>query len=163
MKPKIVIPMTLRPRRAKSALLFFVCAIFVATGVLMVRDGQAMGYFCTGFFALCLAVFGAQLHPRAAYLHLAADGFTYCTLFRAHTYSWASIQEFGVTCLPPSRLQVVGWNFTPDYPSAIQMRSISRALFGYEAALPDTYGLKPEELADTLNNLRRQYAGARDT
>ena len=37
---------------------------------------------------------------------------------------------------------------------------ISQALSGYEAALPDTYGLKHDELAELMNTLLRRYGGS---
>ncbi len=122
----------------------------------MVRDGKLMGYFCGGFFALGLPVFALQFHPKAAYLHLAPDGFTFCSLFRAHTVRWTHVGEFAVICVGPNRM--VAWNFTPDYPATGRARAISKSLSGYEAALPNTYGMKPHELADLLDSLRRRYA-----
>ena len=155
MNPNITIPITLRPSRAKAALLFLVCTVFVAGGVLMVRDGKTMGYFCGGFFALGLPVFGIQFLPKAAYLHLAVDGFTFCSLFRRHSVQWAHVQNFAVIHVGPNRM--VAWNFTPDYRATGRARGISKALSGYEAALPDTYGMKPQALADVLNSLLHQY------
>lgn len=151
MNPDFTIPVTLRPSRAKTALLFLVCAVFVAGGVLMVRDGKPWGYFCGGFFALGLPIFGIQFLPKAAYLHLAVDGFTFCSLFRSHFVQWKYVQEFAVIYVGPNRM--VAWNFTPDYTATVGGRSISKALSGYEAALPDTYGMKPQRLADVLNGL----------
>ena len=127
----------------------------------MVRDGQTMGYFCGGFFALGLPVFGLHLHPKAAYLHLSTDGFTFCSLFRAHTVRWAHVQEFAVIEVAPTT-RMVAWNFTSDHPATGRARGISKALSGYEAALPDTYGMKPQELADLLNKLLHQYANTRN-
>lgn len=160
MNPSITIPVTLRPSRVKTALLFLVCAAFVVGGVLMVRDGKTMGYFCGGFFALGLPVFGLQFHPKAAYLHLATDGFTFCSLFRSHFVQWAHVQEFAVIHVGANRM--VAWNFTPALPALGRARGISKALSGYEAALPDTYGMKAHELADVLNGLLHQYANTRN-
>lgn len=155
MTPSIQTPITLRPSRAQATLLFIICLGFVVGGILMVREGELMGYFCGGFFALCLPVFALQFHPKAAYLHLASDGFTVCSLFRAHTVRWSHVREFAVILVGPNRM--VAWNFTSDYPATGRARAISKSLSGYEAALPDTYGMKPQELADLMDCLRRQY------
>lgn len=53
---------------------------------------------------------------------------------------------------------MIAWNFTPDHPPIGRARGISKAFSGYEAALPDTYGMKAQELADVLNNLLHEYA-----
>lgn len=127
----------------------------------MVRDGKPVGYFCSGFFALGLPVFALRFHPKAAFLHLASNGFTFCSLFRAHTIQWAHVREFAVIFVGPN--QMVAWNFTPDYPATGRARAISKSLSGYEAALPDTYGMKPQELADLMDSLRQRFGNTRNT
>jgi hypothetical protein len=49
---------------------------------------------------------------------------------------------------------MVAWNFTPDLPATSLVGGVAKSVFGYEAALPDTYGLKPRELAELLESLR---------
>jgi len=110
-------------------------------------------------WALGLPVFALQFHPKAAYLHLAADGFTFCSLFRAHTVRWEYVREFAVIYVGPNRM--VGWNFTPDYPATGRARAISKSLSGYEAALPDTYGMRPEELVGLMESIRQRYVETR--
>jgi hypothetical protein len=156
----IQIPTTLRPSRTKFALVFLMCLLFVLGGIWMVRDGDPMGYFCAGVFAVGLPVCLLQLHPKAGYLHLAPDGFTYCGLFRAHTVRWGHVCEFAV--MRVSSIWMVGWNFTPDYRPPGRARAISKSLYGCEGALPDTYGMKPQELADLMETLRQRYAEARN-
>jgi hypothetical protein len=153
--PNLQIPATLRPSRKQAALLFLVCLLFVIGGVWMVLDGKPMGYFCGGFFALGLPAFALQFHPRAAYLHLAPDGFTFCSLFRAHTVRWAHVREFAVIYIGLNRM--VAWNFTPDYPATGRARAVSKSLSGYEAALPDTYGMRPQDLVELMEGLRQRY------
>ena len=152
--PITPLPITLRPNPMKMGLLFLVCAVFVAIGVWMVRDGQLMGYLPLGFFALGLPVFALQLLPNAAYLHVRADGFTFCSLFRAHTFQWRDVQEFSAARIGTN--QMVVWNFAADYVASARVRGASKAFSGYEAALPDTYGMKAQALADLLNRIREQ-------
>jgi hypothetical protein len=38
------------------------------------------------------------------------------------------------------------------------LRAFNLKAFGLEEALPDTYGLRPEVLADILNDLREKHA-----
>ena len=85
----IPIPMTLRPGWLGSIGLLIASLVFVIIGILMVRDGKPMGYFCGGVFALGLPIAALRFHPKASYLHLDSDGFTFCSLFRAHTVRWA--------------------------------------------------------------------------
>ncbi len=55
------------------------------------------------------------------------------------------------------------FNFSPDYPRAKAGRNLSKAIVGYEGALPDTYGLAAGELANQLNAWRRYHSGARSS
>ncbi len=160
MTSNIQIPATLRPNRKKTAALFLTSLLFVVGGVWMVRDGQMMGYLCGGFFALGLPIFALQFHPKAAFLRLEPDGFTFCSLFRAHTIRWATVREFAVIHVGPNRM--IAWNFMPDYPVTGSARAISKSLSGYEAALPDTYGMKPQELVELMESLRQRYVQTRN-
>jgi len=160
MTSSIQIPATLRASRTQAAVWFLVCLLFVLGGILMVREGEPIGYFCGGFFALGLPIFALQFHPKAAYLHLAPDGFTFCGLFRTHTVRWAHVREFGVINVWGNRM--VAWNFTPDYPASGRARAISKLLCGYEAALPNTYGMKPQQLVELMESLRQRYVETRN-
>lgn len=154
-------PLILRPSRSRAALLFFVCALFVGGGIWMVRMGNSFGYFCAGFFALGLPVFALHFHPKAAYLCLTADSFTYCSLFRAFTVRWEHVRDFAVITVGAQRM--VAWNLTPHHPMPRRVSALSKSMSGYEAALPDTYGMKPEELLELMEGLRLAYVRKQDT
>ena len=146
------LPTTLRPSRLRTAWLLLTFVAFTVLGVLMGRDGERLGYFIGGFFALGIPVFALQFHPRAAFLRLDEEEFIFCSLFRAHRVRWADVAMFGVTTVGANRM--VAWNFVLGYPRTGYARGLSQAISGYEAALPDTYGLKAAELAVLLNTLR---------
>ena len=154
------LPLTLYPSRVRTALWLLLALVFVAIGVLMVRDGKPAGYLVGGVFALGALVFTINFLPQAAYLQLTEEGFTFCSLFRAQRVPWDTVSEFAVIVLPTatmSRPRLVAWNFVRGYPSKGSARKISQALSGYEAALPDAYGLKHDELAELMNLLLRQH------
>ena len=50
----------------------------------------------------------------------------------------------------------------PDYPATGRARAISKSLSGYEAALPDTYGMKPQELVELMESLRQRDVETRN-
>ena len=154
--------MTLRPSRIKILGGFLGCMLFAIGGVLMGLFGAAQGYAGAAFFGLGLPIFGFQLLPRATYLQLTGEGFTCCVLFRAHSYRWADVQEFGTFQTGP--LHAVGWNFTPEYLATSPKRELSLAskcLCGYEAHLQNDYGMKPAALAELLNGVLRERAAIR--
>lgn len=157
MESDLKIPITLRPSRLKLLLLLAVSSLFVIGGCWMVHDGLWFGYPVASFFALCSACFVVSFHPRASYLHLTPEGFTYCSLFRAHNVKWVDVREFGVISVADR--QMVAWNFTSGYTASASGRSLSKSLSGYEAALPNTYGLKPHDLAQLMETLRERGKG----
>lgn len=149
--PELDLPLVLYPSRGKTLLLLLVCLLFCTVGVLMVLDGVLLGYFCALLFALGALVFIAQLHPRAAYLHLDEQGFTYCSLFRAHRTHWAAVAGFAVVRVGGHSM--VAWNFARGHVPHGRGPALSQALAGYHGALPDTYGLRADALAQRLNAL----------
>lgn len=162
MQSNIEIPVTLYPSRAKIVWLLLIGLLFVLAGIWMVHEGQWFGYVCAGFFGLGLPILALQLHPKAAYLRLTSEGFTFCTSFRAYTIRWTDVQKFAVNLLPlPAMTQMVAWNFSPHYPryqASARARAISKSMSGYDGALPNTYGMKAQELAELMERLRQKYA-----
>jgi hypothetical protein len=104
-----------------------------------------------------LPVFALQFHPRAAYLRLEPEGFTFCSLFRSHTVRWKDVGEFAVITVGQN--QMIAWNYTPDYSATGRAGAISKSFFGYEAAMSDTYGMKPQALVDLLESIRQRNVG----
>jgi hypothetical protein len=130
-------------------------AVFVAGGLWMSSEKPMMGYLCAGFFGLCLVVFTLQLLPNSSYLRLDPEGFTMRGLFRGNTVRWADVERFSVICLHNN--DMVAWDYAPHYKTQSLGRAVSRGLVGIEAALPDTYGMKAEQLAVLMNRLRLRY------
>jgi hypothetical protein len=89
------------------------------------------------------------------YLTLTPEGFTMCNLFRKTTIPWDVVDEFFVVTMKQHGLTVrhlVGFNYVASYDRSRIGRSIAKAMTPCEAALPDTYGKKPQELANILNS-----------
>jgi hypothetical protein len=117
----------------------------------MTSTEPLVGYLCAAFFGSCLLVFAVQLLPKSSYLHLGPDTFTFCALFRSHTVRWRDIESFSVVRI--GLIRMVAWNFAPDYKEQRVGRASSRRIAKVEAALPDTYGMKPQELAEFMDTL----------
>jgi len=154
------LPFTVYPKKTKMLLLFLVSIAFVAGGILMICDGQKMGWLCVGFFGLGIPVFLLQLYPKSSYLTVSEEGIEYCSLFRSHRLRWSDISEFGTYTirkhgLPGSRM--VGFNYSAEYQRASQAREVSKDLVGFEGGLPDTYGFRADELARMLSDYHREW------
>jgi hypothetical protein len=147
------LPFTLHTKRAKTIWLLLLCSAFTAGGVLMILNGKNMGWFCSGFFALGTLIFLLQLHPKASYLTISEDGFECSVLFRKSRYRWSDISKFGTYTLRQKGLPVgtfVGLDFSAEYQLSPKARAVSKAMVGFEGGLPDTYGLRADELAQLL-------------
>jgi len=111
---------------------------FTVTGIFMIREGERLdGLLVTVFFGLCLAAGLAQLWPGASYLKLTPKGFICRGLFRPwRLIPWESVNRF--------RAGDIGSGKTVVYD----------LLAGPRHGLPDTYGLKADELAELMNDWR---------
>jgi hypothetical protein len=156
--PAIVLPMRLYPRRLKTLGLLVFCIAAVAGGLFMAREQPLIGYLCAGFFALGIPVMLINLLPGQAYLELAEDGFTFAGVFRKNTIYWKDVAGFGVASVSGNKM--VGWDFVPEYAPQKTGRAVASTLTGVQGALPDTYGMKAEQLSALMNELKRRSMGS---
>jgi hypothetical protein len=155
----------LTPSRRKHLILLAGAALFVAIGVMILSERRVraadawMAYTGIGFFGLCGLVCAAQLIPGCSYLKIRRDGFEFRALWRGGAWRWSDVEEFGVARFTAHRL--VGFRFSPSYDRRrlARVRRLNAAMLGYEAALPDNYGMKYDELAALLNRKRAEYGG----
>ncbi|MFY2765148.1 STM3941 family protein [Arenimonas sp. MALMAid1274] len=154
--------MTLKPRLSRFVLLLLVCAAFVALGIFLVLRGQMLlGWLNVGFFGLGVAVAAISLLPGSNYLRLSRDGFEVCSLYRRGTVRWRDVQAFFPAEI--ARRPLVCWNYADDYDRQRAGRLLATELAGVEAALPDTYGLSADALAQLLNQWRARSLDASNT
>ncbi len=150
-------PILLRPKRSQFLLLAAICLAFVLIGVWMIARGEWSGWFCCGFFGLGSLVALISLQPNASSLELTPEGFTVRSLLRrTGTTRWEDVSDFGVGRIGPNAM--VMFNFVDSYKRAVPIRWVNSALTGYEAALPDCYGLPAGELADLMNRYKAARA-----
>ncbi len=146
---------TLRTKPTKTLLYLFGSLLFVVIGVLTF-NGTLIYWLGIGFFGLGSIVFALHLLPNASYLRLTSEGFTTCSLFRSHSYSWTEIENFAVGYA--SRMKTVVYNYSSSYKNQNALRKMNKGIFGFEAGFPDTYGMSAEELADLMNNWKRRFS-----
>lgn len=150
-------PFTLYPSRVKTSLYLLVSLMFATGGFFMIRDNEPKGWFVSLFFGLCFLVFLAQMLPGCTHLTVDDEGIEICSLFRKSRIAWRDIAQIGVYSLRNHGIRVtkmVGINYSPSYTKARTGRATAKALSGFEGALPDTYGLKAEDLALLLQYYR---------
>jgi len=111
-----------------------------------------MGWIEILVFGSNAIVFGVLLW--SAYLKLDPTGFAICSLFQARTLGWHEVDAFRVDTDRGRKLVV--FNFSKLHRGQEFARKVASRLSGYEAGLPDNYGLSAEELAATLNEWRER-------
>jgi hypothetical protein len=160
------------PSKKKQALMLLVATLFVLAGIFIVSKTDAsdvwIGYVCIVFFGLGGVVFAAQLLPGSSFLKIRRDGFEFRALWRGTAFRWSDVQEFGVAEFTlyhggiPQKHRMVGFRFSPSSArrdAHPRLHRLNQALVGYDAALPDNYGMKHDELASLLNQKKMEYAG----
>ena len=150
--------LTLHTSKAKRLLLLLASLLLTVAGVFLAQDGELMGHMAYAFFGLCSVAYMVQLTIGRGYLKLRDDEFEFVFGFgRKQCVKWDDVGSFGVAVLrnlsryyvPPT--QLVGWNYKQGVDTSKFGRVTSKTLSGREACLPDTYGMKMEELLSLLN------------
>jgi hypothetical protein len=141
----------IRPHKWATLVLFLLNFTLFTLGVCTILNDNPVGWLLAvpcGIFALigvCL------LLPGCSFLELNEEGFTLCSMFRRESYRWDDVARFGVV-LVGSRPKVAFHYAATSSTLSPEGAAIAMQLGGYEAAMPTTFGLDPEDLAVLLND-----------
>ena len=153
---------TITGSRGKTLLYLAISLGFVAIGTFLFRaPGQTtIAWLCTGFFALCAAMF-AWLLVRPHTLTLDEGGFTLSggMVREPKTTPWRDIEGFFVYRLPKGG-KMIGYNFAPGVRKDTVMAKIVRGLAA-DGVLPKGWPQSPDEMAQTLNAYRARALSAK--
>jgi hypothetical protein len=131
-----------------------VCLLFTYVGVRMSNEKPVVGPLTALFSGVCSLVFLISLHPRARSLTLREDGFEYTNLFRKHFVKWTDVSGFGIVSVAMNTF--VSWNYSSSFTGGATARKAAKSLAGYEASLPDTYGMSAAELLEILTSVHAE-------
>jgi len=150
------LPMTLRPSPWKWLMVMLGGLCFVFGEIFVMNHAAAAASWTDWativFFGLVAAVALISLIPGASYLRLDAQGFEMRSLYRGHKTAWSDVT--GVGLMRVGTRKMVGWNFIDGYQRHARLRKINTSIGGFEAALPDTYGMSAQALADMMESIR---------
>jgi hypothetical protein len=152
------LPVTYRTRPMKMAFLALGSGVFVSIGLWLFPREPFISVGCIIFFGLCASVGLVGLLPNSSYLTLTEQGFLFASLFRKHFVAWSSVQSF-----LPVKIKfnsMVGWTYSSEFRESRRLRRINTSIAGVEAALPDTYGMSAEQLANLMNRLRDKHTSS---
>jgi hypothetical protein len=97
--------------------------------------------------------------PQAAYLRLDGDGFEIASMFKRARTPWSDTTGFEVAALPPAGHKMVV--FDEGRAAGGMVAAANAAITGRTSALPDTFGLAPEELAQLMQQWRERALARR--
>ena len=159
MAAPISLPVTYPASKLRMLWLLALCSAFVAIGAWMYHEEsggtRVVAGLIAGFFGCGILVALVSLLPRASYLTLNESGLEYASLFRRHFVAWKDVAQFMPIVMHSNKY--VAWAYAEGYEKQQKARSLSVALAGVEAMLPDTYGHSNVELAALLNKLRARF------
>jgi hypothetical protein len=156
----------LHPNKTKWLLVLLGLAAFLLGFVWMIQDGgparsapfgDARFWGWVGAVICGLGIPMSLVQLFRGRLVLAPDAFTMRAVWRQRTVRWSDVGSFEAVELRPL-VWLVYFDFVPTYPRHRQTRAMSRALSGHESNLPDTYGMKADDLAALMNRWRAMYA-----
>jgi len=142
---------TFRASRRKWSGLFAISVLFVALGVWMVVSGESFGWYAIVFFAAGIVVAGWQLVVPAR-LTVTSTTIELVSMGKKWTLALSHCGPFTTWKNPEGGHRLVVFDYVGD--SNKLLNRLSRQISGASSALPDTYGLSAEELADVLNQAR---------
>ena len=137
---------------------------FVVFGVVMVADGNGMGWWGIIFFGLCLLVSLYMLTPNAVRLQIDKHGVEMKSLFKPMKLGWGDVNGFYVGHIRTglSKTKVICIEFSESYGKLRVGRQLSSALTGMEGALPNHFNRSAEEVCELLNESKRRWGRAPD-
>jgi hypothetical protein len=150
-------PVTLRPSFKKWGLIFAGCAVCVIIGQWMIRDNAPTGWPVLIFFGAGMLVAAVAMLPGAVALTLDSTGFEVTSFYRRSRTRWQDATDFTAARILPARTRFVVFN---DTRTGRRLAKVNTFLAGRSAALPDTYGLSGDDLAQLMAQWRERAAGA---
>jgi hypothetical protein len=130
--------------------------VFCAGSVWLLSRGKVIGWLPLVVFGLGVVLFAINLLPSASMLVLTRDGFAITAVFRKRELTpWSHVAHFGIAQVSLNRM--LGWDYVPEHRPAGKAPDIAKAGTGFEAALPDTYGMKVQDLVYLMEDWRNRY------
>ncbi len=87
--------------------------------------------------------------PGCMFLEFDNEKLLLSHLYRKTVYLWSDIENFETLNISGNKM--VGINFNENFKKQVIARKVSKSMSGCDGALPDTYGMKVEDLCDLLN------------
>jgi hypothetical protein len=161
----------LTPSKTKPAVFLFIATLLLGVGGYLLRQPALSSapwsaYVLIGFAGLWALVQILFLTTHSSSLTMDGEGFESRLFWRGTKFRWSEVEKFAPVevALPKSnavrKIKLVAFRFSPSCASRelpATMRIMAESMPGYDGALPDTFGLKPEELAALLTQKKAEH------
>jgi membrane associated rhomboid family serine protease len=155
-------PVVLRPSRRRWAMLLLVSLVLVVGFVLgFAATPQVILGLCAVFFGACTLIAALQLIPGRAYLRIAPEGLLIRGPLKTERLDWNDVEHFWAYEIQHQYISTkhVGFDRRELTPQRQGLwATVARGMSGVDRALPDTYGVPHDGLADLLSEARDRYA-----
>lgn len=142
----------LRTSRLKWTLIGFASLVFTVVAALFIAGGGRDWRLFAGLLLFGPGtLLGAWQVLRPGTLTLDREGFVVKGLRRGRFVRWSELAGFSVG-MPARFTKMVYYDYRHD--ERPKLAAVGRSLSGHDAGLPDTYGLKAEELAAVMEAFR---------
>ena len=108
------------------------------------------GWFLAAPFALGIPLSILMLLPSSTSLRINKNGFEVRHLWRGKQILWRDVAFIGADEGLNGKNRMVYMNFSPTYQGQEKARAFAKKMTGFEGAIPDSYELGPDELAELL-------------
>ncbi|WP_405207110.1 STM3941 family protein [Aquimarina sp. LLG6339-5] len=137
-----------RQNKLKNLMLFLICSVFVAIGILMLKDKTLIGWFIISFFGFGIIISLIQFHPNASYLKLTDEGFETKNLFRSNFTKWTDIKEFRQGYVYGNKM--IFFDYTDEHKKWNSGKKVAKFLSGKEGAVQSSYNISTDKLIELM-------------
>lgn len=151
-------PVIIRASRTRGLWLMIGSGAFVAIALMPLASGGSEGplVFPLVFFGLC-GLIGLCLLISPSRLEISPSGITQTVLWRTARFAWSDVHAFRPATIGLTN-KTVGFDYLVERPSRGGLRRLNSAIAGVQGSLAAGWEIKPEPLADLLNQAREQWA-----
>jgi hypothetical protein len=158
-------PITLYPSRRRWYATFAISIAIILISVAMIARGNSQGWIGVALCGFIGGLSAIMLTARFSALQLGAEDFVLRHLFRSRTVRWIDAHRFeaviaygaAASLLPENWRKIVGYDLLPKRQR--RFPALETLLSPHDCAMPDAYGLTPDDLADLMNAWRARAIG----
>ena len=148
---------TLRSKKLKYIIILLILLPFLALGVILVLDGELIGWALVIFFGMLAFLDGMALCSSYPYAVLTPEGYTICGTLLSSSAKWTDFEDARARWHYSGRVVMV------KYSASCKGSALGKAVRAISfdlAIIPETFGLKAEDFAELMNKMREHALGS---